>query len=166
MLEDYTCKIGNHFLIPWDGWLLSTKLERDRTVTGLHDQDYIHNGKKLVNPLDSPMKVLQLGGNILELEHLGLIYNRFSFNEHGLKSEDVERIDQQNWASAQRLCQEKVRTCLEALPTTPDMHQERMLGRLSYLEIYSNYIDIFLSVILDLRSRIVLASKVSLFFRV
>lgn len=30
----------------------------------LHDQDYIHNGKKLVDPLDSPMWTLQLGAYI------------------------------------------------------------------------------------------------------
>ena len=42
---------------------------------------------------------------------------------------------------------------------------ERTIGTSSYLEICSNYIDIFLLERLDLRSRVVLASKVSFFFR-
>ena len=45
-----------------------------------------------------------------------------------------------------------------------DVHQERTLGMSSYLKICSNYIDIFLSKHLDLRSRVILASKVSFFF--
>ena len=45
------------------------------------------------------------------------------------------------------------------------MHRERTLGTEKYLEICANYIDIFLSPRLDLRSRLVLCSKVSFFFR-
>jgi hypothetical protein len=165
MLQDYTSSSGNRYAIPWDGWLLSGCLGEDGSVQGLHDQDYIYNGKKLVNPLDSPVKVLQLGGDLLALEHVGLVYNRFTFDEHGLRAEDVQRSDRQNWASAQQLCQLKVRNCLEKLRTCPKVHQERCLGILMYLEICSNYIDIFLSESLDLRGRVVLAAKVSFFFR-
>jgi hypothetical protein len=106
-----------------------------------------------------------LGGDLLALEHVGLVYNWFIFDEHGLRAEDVQQTDRQNWASAQRLCQLKVRNCLEKLRTCPEVHQERCLGTLMYLEICSNYIDIFLSESLDLRGMVVLAAKVSFFFR-
>ena len=54
---------------------------------------------------------------------------------------------------------------LGKIATCPKIHQECCLGTLIYLEICSNYIDIFLSESLDLRGRVVLATKVSFFFR-
>jgi len=98
----------NRRSIAWEGWSFSTPVSSDGDPTGLHDQDFIHNGKKLINPLDSPVRVLQLGMDICCLEHVGLVYNSFKFDEHGLKLEDIHRIDRQNWASAQRICQQKV----------------------------------------------------------
>lgn len=131
----------------------------------MHDQDYIHNGKKLLNPLDSSVKTLQLGGDIATIGHIGMIFNKYTQDEHGLRMVDVKRDDRQNWAYAQRLCTFKVRKCLQLLRDSDDVHRERTLGTEKYLEICSDYIDIFLSPTLDLRSRIVIASKVSFFFR-
>jgi hypothetical protein len=45
----------------------------------------------------------------------------------------------------------------------PDVHQERILAIELYLEIWDSYIDVFLSISLDLRSMVVLASKVPFF---
>jgi hypothetical protein len=36
------------------------RLDEAYDAWSLSDQDYIHNGKKLINPLDSPMRSLQL----------------------------------------------------------------------------------------------------------
>jgi hypothetical protein len=99
MLADFTSTSGNRFRIEWEGWQLSAKLHEGNRVTGLHDQDFIHNGKKLVNPLDSPVKTMQLGEDVCCLEHIGHVYNKFTFNQHGLRLEDVKRTDRQNWAS-------------------------------------------------------------------
>ena len=130
---------------------------------GLHDQDFIHNGKKLINPIDSHVGTLQLGSDVVTLTHLGLVYNKFNCDQHGLKLEDTNRKDRQNWASAQRICQKRTRDCLAKLRMSKEVHQERTLGTELYLEVCSNYIDIFLSPRLNLRSRIVLASKVYFF---
>ena len=73
-----------------------------------HDEDFIHDGKKLINPLDSLVRVLQLEGDVCYLEHVGVVYNQFSADEHGLKNKVIFRLNRQNWASAQRLCQLKV----------------------------------------------------------
>jgi hypothetical protein len=51
---------------------------------GFHDQNCIHNGKKLINPLDNQMKSLQLGIKTCFLEHIGLVYNKYIFDQHGL----------------------------------------------------------------------------------
>ena len=166
MVHDYCSKAGFRYEIPWEGWSLSCEWLGENRVRGLHDQDFIHNGKKLINPLDSAVKNLQLGADVCYLDHLGQVYQRFGIDQHGLRKEDVERTNRQNWASAQRICAKKARTCLQELRTTRDAHQERTLGTELYLSICADYIDIFLSVSLTLRERVVLAGKVSFFFRI
>ena len=104
MLSDYRSQEGTRLRVDWDGWLLTASLNEHGEATGLHDQDWISNGKKLVNPLDSPVKTLQLGEDGAFHSHLGMIYNKYTLDEHGLKLEDVKRKDRQNWASAQRMC--------------------------------------------------------------
>lgn len=91
------------------------------------------------------------------------MYNKYTYDQHGLKLEDVQRTDRQNWASAQRICQRKLRQCLHDLKTSVNVHSERTLGTEMYLEIFSDYIDMFCSPSLDLRGRLVFASKVSFF---
>jgi hypothetical protein len=166
MVEDYCNKVGFRYEIPWEGWSLSCEWLGENKIKGLHDQDFIHNGKKLINPLDSAVKCLQLGADVCHLDHIGQVYQKFGIDQHGLRKEDVERTDRQNWASAQRICAKKARTCLQELRTCRDAHQERTLGTELYLSICADYIDIFLSVSLTLRERVVLASKVSFFFRI
>jgi hypothetical protein len=165
MLSSYTCADGQRYGISWPGWVMSGTVIASGQVQGLHDQDFIHNGKKLINPLDSPVRVLQLGGDICCLEHLGMVYNKFSYDEHGQRLEDIQRTDKQNWASAQRICQQKVRNCLRQLRISSGHHGERTLGSETYLGICANYVDIFISAKLLLYRRVVLATKVSFFFR-
>ena len=100
MLQDYRSKVGMRLSVNWEGWTLTASLDQNGDASGLHDQDYIHNGKKLINPLLSAVRVLQLGGDVCTHEHLGLVYNRYTADEHGLKQEDVDRKDRQKWASA------------------------------------------------------------------
>jgi hypothetical protein len=157
-------KVGSRYELPWEGFVLSASVVHSGSVSGLHDQDFIHNGKKLINPLDSLVRVLQLGGDVCYLEHVSQMYNKFSFDEHGLRLEDVNRTDRQNWASVQRICAAKTRSCLQELRINRELNQEQTLGSKMYLQICSDYIDIFLSLSLCLRDRIVLASKVSFFF--
>ena len=92
-----------------------------------------------------------------------MIYNKYTFDEHGLKLEDVKRKDRQNWASAQRVCQRKTQECLATTRNSHEAHRERTLGTEMYLQICGDYINIFASPVLDVRSRIVLASKVHFF---
>ena len=94
---------------------------------------------------------------------MGLIYNKSSYDKHGLKLEDTNRKDRQNWASAQRICQRKTPECLAQVRMAKEVYQERILGIEFYLEVCGNYIDMFLLVKHDLRARIVLVSKVSFF---
>ena len=75
----------------------------------LCDQDYIHNHKKLLNPLDHATRVLTMGPYLVHMNSLKLIHDVFPLDEHGLGSSDIERRDRQNWASMQKLSFPKVR---------------------------------------------------------
>jgi hypothetical protein len=105
MLIDYKNLAEERLSINWEGWLLTDSVDEDGYYRDLHDQDWLHNGKKLINPLDSLVKTLQLGEDGVFHTHLTMIYNKYIIDEHGLQLEDVQRKDRQNWASVQRMCQ-------------------------------------------------------------
>ena len=104
MLSDYKETGGVRLKLDWERWLFSAGVDDNGDAFGLHDEDYIHNGKKLINPIDQGGRTLMLGGDVCMLEHVGAIYNKFTQDEHGLRQGDIDRTDRQNWASAQRLC--------------------------------------------------------------
>ena len=64
MLHDYRNEAGNRLSVGWEGWFLTASLNAESDAFGLHDQDYIHNGMKLINPLLSSVQCLQLGGDV------------------------------------------------------------------------------------------------------
>ena len=165
MLEDYRNNDGVWLKVDWPGWIMLARVNVAGDAWGLHDQDYIYNAKKLVNPIDKPVKLLQPRSNTVYFEYIGQVYNKYTFDKHGLKLEDITRANWQNWKSIQFLYQKKVQSCLRELRTAEDTYWKRNLGTKAYLGICADYIDIFLSPILDLRSRIVLAFKVCFFFQ-
>ena len=83
------------YQIPWEGWRL-TGLYDGFKVTWLHDQDYIHNGKSLVNPLFSGRRVPIVGEELISFNHVRMGYNSFKVDDHKLKIEDTKRVDFQN----------------------------------------------------------------------
>ncbi len=58
MLANYTLQTCLQLKIKWPRWLMFDILDETHDAWGFHDQDNIHNGKKLINLLDSPMKFL------------------------------------------------------------------------------------------------------------
>ena len=108
-------------IVDWEGWIFTSVVNADGKATSLHDQDYIHNGKKLLNPIDSNVWMLRLDGDLALHQHICQVFNRFTVDQHGLLQEDFDRKDRQNWASAQRLCSAKVRECLRSLCLSSDV---------------------------------------------
>ena len=90
MLGEYKSTDGQRLQVDWPGWIFSGKLDSKGNTSTLHDQDFIYNGKKLINPIDSPVRTSQLGYDVVTLTHLGLVYNKFSCDQHGLKLEDTK----------------------------------------------------------------------------
>jgi hypothetical protein len=65
MLENYKVVEGIRLKVEWPGWFFPASLDAFSNAKNLHDQDFIHNGKKLIKKIDSPVKILQLGCDIL-----------------------------------------------------------------------------------------------------
>ena len=80
MLSDYKSIEGERLKLDWSGWVFSAKLTPDGGATGLYDRDFIHNGKKLINPIKSLVRIPQLGSHVVTLMHLGLVYNKFNYD--------------------------------------------------------------------------------------
>lgn len=53
-------------------------------VHDLCDQDYIHNHKKLLNPLDHANRVLMMGNYLGHMNHIQLVYDILPTSGHGL----------------------------------------------------------------------------------
>ncbi|KAL3677704.1 hypothetical protein R1sor_020660 [Riccia sorocarpa] len=85
------------FRIDWPGFSLGCLIDGEGNVSGLHDQDWVHNTKKLISPLDSACRTLWLGPFIVRLEHIVKVYNTLPFEDHGLGQMDVDRNDRQNF---------------------------------------------------------------------
>ncbi|KAL2629883.1 hypothetical protein R1flu_014569 [Riccia fluitans] len=98
MLEDYLGSEGQRWTVGWDGWVLSGIVLDSGDVYALGDQDPIHNGKKMINPLDRSSYPIVLGDFHACLEHVQLVYKLYSHDHHGLNIDDVMRWDRQNWA--------------------------------------------------------------------
>ena len=124
----------------------------------------MHNGNKLVNPLDSPTRHLILGEEHASLNHIYLVYATFSIDQHGLQEGDFKREDRQNWIAALQLASKKVQIFLLQLRECAQHRKERTKGTQYYLQVISSYIDIFLSTHLSLFYRCKAAAKVSFFF--
>ena len=60
------------YQIPWEGWRI-TSLYDVFKVTGLDDQVYIHNGKKLMNPLFSGRRDLIVGKELISFNHVRMV---------------------------------------------------------------------------------------------
>ena len=169
MLQLSTVDVGNRFRpIPRDlGFIFSCrKLNKENgyDVEDMCDQDYVHNHKKLLNPLDHASRVLRMGEYLVHMNHLQLVSEVFPFADHGLGRSDIERRDRQNWRSAQKLTFPKVQSCLEALINVtvqgrpPDI---TLLGTKTYLLIIWYYVEIFCSCVASLATRIKYAAIVT-----
>ena len=97
-----------------------------------------------MNPFFSGRRDLIVGQELISFDHVRMVYNNFKVDEHKIKIEDIERVDFQNWGSAQRIASRHVQRCLKEMRSTSS-RIERKSGTETYLAIVSNFIDICLS---------------------
>ena len=130
------------------------------------DQDYVHNHKKLLNPLDHATHVLRMCEYLVHMNHLQLVSEVFPFADHGLGVSDSERRYRQDWRSPQKLTFPKVQECLEALINgtvqgyPPNI---TLLGKKMYRVMIWYYVEIFCSSVASLTNRIKYAAIVTHF---
>ena len=132
----------------------------------LSDSDFIHNHKKLDNHLDYVSRDLRPGLYPEHRDDIRAVLEHFSPQEHGLRDEDANKRDQQNWVSAQRTTFPKVRRCLEDLiegRNANGIRDPTLSGTSIYLELVFYYMEIFISLEAFLYERIRYAGAVTIF---
>ena len=100
MLQLATNNFGSRFRpVPTElGFVLSCskiEMENGYIIRDSCGQDYIHNHKKLLNPLDHASRMLTLGkiNYMVHMNHLQLVYEMFPIPDHGLGVNDSQRSD-------------------------------------------------------------------------
>ncbi len=150
-------RTGERYGLDTPNFLMSGRLVEVagfKTVCDLADQDYVHNGKKLINHLKHASRVLSLGGNLAHMHHFQLVLDHFDRLEHGLQQSDVDREDRMNWESAQRLMFPQVYGCLEKINEGDGVPKENVSGTMAYIKMCWHYTEIFLSVSATLLDRV------------
>jgi hypothetical protein len=138
MVEDYTSNVelNRSFTLPnCASFTLKAHIDGDGVVSGLHSQDSIHNGKKGINPLDSPHRCLLLGKFMASMQDLYAVFDTFEQSVHGMQRGDIERKDRQNWAACQRLMYRRVRKCLHLMAGSAEHQYRTTQGTSAYLEV-------------------------------
>lgn len=112
-------------------------------VAQVHDQDYIHCSKKLINSSDSAVRSLRLGPDKqANLSSLSVVLQRHSPSVHNMRATDSDRSqDAMDFPSVQRL------TCTKALTCIAGMCAEypNLLGMHRYLTVVRMYLSVFMS---------------------
>lgn len=155
-----------------EGFVFSCRKEgrgNDYVIHDMCDQDFIHNHKKLLNPLDHANRVLMMGNFLVHMNHIQLVYESCPVLDHGLGLGDIDRRDRQNWRSAQKLTFPKVWQCIQtlidgALPGT--FPNAALLGMQTYLQVVWYYVEIFCSEEASLSTRIKYAAIVTHFLAI
>lgn len=76
---------------------------RDVAINGVAWWKFQSQWIFLINPIDSLVRTLQIGFDVVTLTHLKLVYNKSSCDQHGLELEDTNQKDQWNWELVQRI---------------------------------------------------------------
>ena len=137
----------------------------------LHDQDYIHCGKKLINALHQSSRVLTVGPQkTAHMNHLTAVMDDTTNLSHGLRSGDDRRsgYTAMDWPSAERLMSPRVLECLEGMwkgvggrrPTYPEAQ-----GTWRFLFVVRKFVNIFQSRVLSYKQRIENAAYVVTYLR-
>ena len=137
-------------------------------IQGLHDQDSIHNVKKLINATQG-IRELRIGNAPVLLSQLDEVRVKFRRDEYRLRKNDTIRkgLDRQDYSSCERILSDATLTCLKKIcigfdqfPSRPDLK-----GSLRYFTIVRQYVNLFFSKLMSLSDRILNASYIIMYFR-
>ena len=112
-------------------------------------QDWIHNGKKIVQCFVRACMALELGPHTAHIGLLHALFGAFAPHEHGLRITDLDRIgyNAMDWDSAQRLFSQQALQCLTQLSTGQGGHARDpgLHGTLMFLRLVRRYVGMFAS---------------------
>ena len=99
------------------------------------------------------------------MTHLKLVTELFNEARHGLTKNDIKRKDRQNFESVQRICFDRVQSCLDAIINGGDAchgrpPDESVKGTKECLLLIATYLDVFFNPFISLYEKVVKASLV------
>ena len=136
------------------------------SITNIQDQDFVHNGKKLINVLCHQSRQMHMGpDSLVHMNQLIFLVSNCGLTtlQHGIKLTDLHRVgyDAMDWPSAERLISPRALSCLRAQipfnPTFEPMHR--------YLTLCRRYILLFQSCVVPWTTRISYAAYVVTYLR-
>lgn len=138
-IEDMRSNVGVRFRIAWHGFTLSGRRDENNNVQCIHSQDIIHNGKKMINPLDVASRTLQLGNFTAIWEHIQLAFSTFDPKDHGLRASDHKRPDRQDYSAVQRVVRPQLRSCLARLRPRHQTEGTEAWCEITYLYLIAHF---------------------------
>ena len=131
----------------------------------LSDQDYIHNHKKADRHLDHTSREMRMGVYLVHHNILRQLVQVFSPHVHGLRDEDINRRDNQNWTACKRIAFPNVRDSLWKMAHGLDgvPKNEQALGLWVYLDMLYDYVEMFVSLTASYFQRVANAGYVVTF---
>ena len=112
-------------------------------------QDWIHNGKKVVQCFVRACHVLALGPHTAYIGLLQALFTAFAPHQHGLHKTDLNRIgyNAMDWDSALRLFTQRALRCLTQLTNGEGRHAANpgLHGTLMFLRLVRRYVGMFAS---------------------
>ena len=153
-------------------WSWFYYVSQNRTAVGkrlskdVYYQDCINNDNKILNLLDHPTRIFQLGRYSAHMNHLWLVMATFPLCTHGMHADDVARKDRQEWEVVQCLKFLSMQTCLLGIAqgnngVTKDVS---VYGTWVFLYAAWHYTEIFFSLHASLHEGIKYAAFVAIFF--
>lgn len=99
-------------------------------------QDYVHVAVKLKSRLLKPSIMLPMGRYLAGSHHLKILFDTFAKDQHGIRQQDLNHRDKQNFDAVTRITSPSVLALLENFPDAK--------GTLKYLQLLRNFMDAFL----------------------
>ena len=108
-------------------------LVREGNIIALYTRLYPHCSKIEVKVVTI---MLPMGWYLSGAHHLKILVNTFTKDQHGIRLKDLNHKDKQNFDAVTRITSPSVLGLLEKVPDGK--------GKLKYLELMKNFVDVFL----------------------
>ena len=133
------------------------------------DQDYFHNGKKMINSWANASRTLKMGPDkTAAMQHVVQLLNAVPRQQHGINKTDTDRQGSKamDWPSCQRLFTLHALATMKTQRDLPGQAGQSFLaGDIRFLSLTRDYISMFMDQRMPHRTRVKIAARVATYLR-